>query len=157
MDWIEGTPTCHPQSGVKQPPLLFGVFFDPGQQLETFLLTRSLWCYITKHFTINYMNGHKILFSLHCINWHESEKTRHFTIKYIDGQQKYCFYCTVLTDTNREIDRTCVTTIFCLPSCLHNYLHNYLTFFAYWLLHHYLHNYLTFFPTNCYTTTYTTT
>ena len=36
VNGLRGLPRRHPQSGVKQPLLFSGVFFDPGQQLETF-------------------------------------------------------------------------------------------------------------------------
>ena len=36
VNGLRGLPRHHPQSGVKQPLLFSGVFFHPGQQLETF-------------------------------------------------------------------------------------------------------------------------
>ena len=91
VNGLRGLPRHHPQSGVKQPLLFSGVFFHPGQQLETFWFTRSLWCYITKHFTINYMNGQNTVFTkLFTINGQRNTKhftkrnTKHFTINYIN-------------------------------------------------------------------------
>ena len=91
VDWLRGLPRVTPKVASNSHHCFSVCFLIQGQQLETFWFTRSLWCYITEHFTINYMNGHKILFLLHCINWHESGKTRNCTINYINGRQNIVF------------------------------------------------------------------
>ena len=91
VDWLRGLPRVTPKVASNSHHCFSVCFLIQGQQLETFWFTRSLWCYITEHFTINYMNGQYTVFTkLFTINGQRNTKhftkrnTKHFTINYIN-------------------------------------------------------------------------
>ena len=83
VNGLRGLPRVTPKVASNSHHCFSVCFLIQGQQLETFWFTRSLWCYITEHFTINYMNGQNTVFTkLFTINGQRN--TKHFTINYIN-------------------------------------------------------------------------
>ena len=91
VNGLRGLPRVTPKVASNSHHCFSVCFLIQGQQLETFWFTRSLWCYITEHFTINYMNGQNTVFTkLFTINGQRNTKhftkrnTKQFTINYIN-------------------------------------------------------------------------